>query len=184
MEPGSANFQTQLYGRKLRASFKTEKTVRVHEGLASMIAPHEQMCAMENLRVWDEEETGAVLAIVHYSAVFRSGYLKFYLNDARYPVVLKDESTRALRIKGLRIPLPPIEKARNNSMAPHHHHFHLHHHKTDASIPQTAAQQQSAKSKMVTTAKIEFSSEAEKQAFVALVSKVQLGMVDIEHSLY
>jgi len=123
------------------------------------------------------------LAIIHYSAVFRPGYMKFYLNDARYPVILKDEGTRAVRVKGLRIPLPPAEKARNNSMAAyaHHHHLHLHHHKTEPPIPPS---QQAVKSKMVTTAKIEFSSEAEKHTFVSLVRDAQKGMVDIEHSLY
>jgi hypothetical protein len=147
---------------------------------------------MENLRVFEEEETGAVLAIVHFSAVFRPGYLKFYINDAKYPIVLKDESTRAVRLKGLRIPLPPNEKTRNGSMAHHHqhhhhhHHFHLHHHKQEAPAQQaqTAPQAAATKAKMVTTAKIEFSTEAEKLSFIALVKEVQKGMIDIERPLY
>jgi hypothetical protein len=154
-----------------------------------MIAPHEQMCAMENLRVWDEEESGAVLAMVHFSALFRPGYLKFYLNDARYPIVLKDESTRAVRIKGLRVPLAPVEKqpGRIGSVGNHHHHhFHLHHHhhKEGQGQQNQQAQQAAAKGKIVTIAKIEFSTEAEKLTFMALVREVQKGMVDIEHSLY
>jgi hypothetical protein len=210
---GASEFQTLLYGRTLRASFRTEKTVRVHEGLASMIAPHEQMCAMENLRVWDEEETGAALAIVHYSAMFRPGYLKFYLNDAKYPVVVKDENARAVRIKGLRIPLTPVDKRgnpttssseRNGSVASthghHHHHFphlHLHHHghhKGESSSqsghqtpPQTQSQQQQHAikvGKMLTIAKIEFSTESEKLAFINLVKEVQKGLVEIPHPLY
>ena len=95
------------------ASFKTEKTLRLHDGLGGMMGIRDQMCALENLRVWEEEETGGVLALIHYSALFCSGYMKFYLNDARYPLVIKDDAGRTVEVTvvagqfGDATPLPP-----------------------------------------------------------------------------
>jgi hypothetical protein len=148
---GSREFQNQIFGRSLVASFKTEKTLRLHEGLAGIVASHEQMCAMENLRVWYEDETGGYLVLIHFSGLFRKGYMKFYLNDVNCPINVKDEAHRFLRVKGLRIPMMPGSKdkgARRN----------------------------------ITGAKIEFTTEAEKAAFLALVREAQEGMVDMEES--
>jgi hypothetical protein len=135
----------------LVASFKTEKTLRVHDGLGGIMGIRDQMCALENLRVWEEEETGGVLALIHYSAAFSSGYMKFYLNDARYPVVLKDDvGTRVLRLKGLRIPF------------------------------QTREMVVKGQRKLITSARIEFARELDKNEFISLVREAQLGMVEIE----
>jgi hypothetical protein len=135
----------------LKASFKTERTIRLHEGFAGMVAIHEQMCAMENLRVWYEEETGGYLVLIHYSAIFRQGYMKFYLNNVNCPITIKDESHKQLRIKGLRIP----------------------------SIPGVRGERGGSK-KGITGAKIEFTTEADKAAFIDMVREAQKGMLDLE----
>src|SRR5262245_23457850 len=97
--------RNHLLGRLLLATAKTEKTTRINDGMGGSVGSREQMCAMENLRVWEEEETGRVMALIHYSAMFCKGYMKFYLNNARYPLVLRDDSgSKFLRLKGLRIP--------------------------------------------------------------------------------
>ena len=44
-------------GRTLLGTYKTEKTLRIHEGLSSVLAYQEQMCGMENLRLWEDEST-------------------------------------------------------------------------------------------------------------------------------
>jgi hypothetical protein len=119
------------------------------------------MCAMENLRVWYEEETGGYLVLIHFSAVFRQGYMKFYLNNVNSPITIKDESHRFLRIKGLRIPVPVVP-----------------HKDPGASAPKEKA----AAKKKITGARVEFTTEVEKAAFVALVREAQLAMVDIEES--
>lgn len=148
---GSRQFQNQLFGRRLVASFKTEKTLRIHDGLGGIMGIRDQMCGLENLRVWEEEETGGVLALIHYSGLFCSGYMKFYLNDARYPLVLKDDvGSRVLRLKGMRTPF------------------------------QTRDMMIKGQSKLVTSAKIEFAREFDKNEFIRLVREAQLGMVEIE----
>jgi hypothetical protein len=85
----------------------------------------------------------------------------------------------------------------------HHPHFHLHHHhrgsetslkdasaaalNAQAGAPSavSTAKETAAKAgKMIQIAKIEFSTEAEKLSFIALVKEVQKSMVDIENPLY
>src|ERR1700761_6342125 len=73
----ATTFQNMLFGHTLLDTFKSEKTTRIHDGLAGALSYQEQMCAMENLRLWDDESTGAVMAMIHYSAQFRGGYLTF-----------------------------------------------------------------------------------------------------------
>jgi hypothetical protein len=107
---------------------------------------------MENLRVWYEEETGGYLVLIHFSALFRQGYMKFYLNNVNCPILIKDESHKQLRIKGLRIPSSPTH---------------------------TRGERNGSK-KSITGAKIEFTSEADKSAFIDLVKEAQKGMHDIE----
>jgi hypothetical protein len=77
--------------------------------------------------------------------------MKFYLNDAKYPLVLKDDSgTRVLRLKGLRVPF------------------------------QTRDMEAKGQKKMITSARIEFAREFDKNEFIKLVREAQMGMVDIE----
>ncbi|KAK7539050.1 hypothetical protein IWX50DRAFT_658340 [Phyllosticta citricarpa] len=45
-------FQSELFGRQLIGAFKTEKTLRLHDGLSGVLAYQEQMCGMESLRLW------------------------------------------------------------------------------------------------------------------------------------
>jgi hypothetical protein len=125
----------------------------VHEGFSHIIAYQEQMCGIENLRIWHEEDTAGVLAMIHFSAIFRPGYLTFYLNNALRPIKLRDEGGKVIKIKGLRIPVPDKGERRASE--------------TD-------------KKKMITAARIEFKNEEEKHAFIAMVKEVQTMMIDIE----
>ncbi|KAK5018735.1 hypothetical protein BJ546DRAFT_453797 [Cryomyces antarcticus] len=59
-------FQSVLFGRQLIGIYKTEKTLRIHEGLKGALAFQEQLCAMENLRLWQDEQSGGVLAMIHF----------------------------------------------------------------------------------------------------------------------
>jgi hypothetical protein len=151
-------FQNALYGRTLLASFKTEKTLRVHEGIAQVIAFQEQMCALETLRLWEEEETEAVLGMIHFSAQFRPGYLLFYLNSAENPVRIRDEGGKVVKIKGLKIPLTDGEVKRSRSL--------------------TERRGSSDSKKYVAGAKIEFASETEKVDFLEKVRSVQDNLVE------
>jgi hypothetical protein len=69
-------------GKSLVLSLQTNKTMRVHEGLiADTFAYQEQMCALENLRIWHDDETDAFMAMIHFSAHFRDGYMAFNRNS-------------------------------------------------------------------------------------------------------
>ncbi len=64
--------------KTLILSVKTHKTLRLHPGVTGLLALQEQMCALENLRLWQDPVTGGVFAMIHYSANFRKGYMAFY----------------------------------------------------------------------------------------------------------
>jgi hypothetical protein len=74
----STIFQSALMGKALLLSVQTTKTMRLHDGFTGNFAYQEQMCALENLRIWQDQDTGGVLAMIHYSAQFRNGYMAFY----------------------------------------------------------------------------------------------------------
>jgi hypothetical protein len=121
-----------------------------------MLGTHEQMCAMENLRVWEEEETGGKLATIHYSAQYREGYMKFYLNDAKWPIVVKDEGHKHLRIRGLRI--------QDNQYT----------------LKQREENRFSFGSRKTISVRIDFANMTDKKAFIGLILDAQKDMVEIE----
>lgn len=100
-------FQNEIMGRVLLASFRTTKTMRIHEGALKGFAYAEQMCALENLRVW-EDENGVVVALIHFSASFREGWLAFHLNSKAEPIKVVDAGAREVKVRGLRV---PVERA-------------------------------------------------------------------------
>ena len=74
-------------GKTLLMSLKTHKTLRVHEGVTGSFAFQEQMCALENLRVWQDPDTNGVLAMVHFTPQFKDGYLAFYREHHRSKIL-------------------------------------------------------------------------------------------------
>jgi hypothetical protein len=143
-------------GRTLLGTFRTEQTMRIHEGLSGAFSYAEQMCGMENLRIWEDNDTAAVIAMIHFSAHFKAGYLAFYINSSTNPIRVKEEGPRELKIKGLRVPL--VERRKDSGVG-------------------TGKGEE--KRKIVQGAKIEFASEAEKREFVALVAECQNCMLDL-----
>lgn len=159
----STSFQNTLFGRTLLDSYKTEKTTRTHDGLTGALSSTEQMCAMENLRLWEEEPTGAVMAMIHFSAIFRAGYLTFYINDTDNPIKIKDDGGKTVRIKGLRIAM--ID---NEYMPP----------KRSQSFRHDGKRGSEAK-KWITGAKIEFDSLPEKVRFLDTIQDLQVRAVNL-----
>ena len=82
---GANIFQSEIMGKTLLLSVQTNRTLRVHEGIAGTFAYQEQMCALENLRIWRDPDTNGVLAMVHYTPQFRDGYMTFYCETAYTP---------------------------------------------------------------------------------------------------
>lgn len=172
----AALFQNELMGRTLLATFRTEKTMRIHEGLGKSFSYAEQLCGLENLRVWEDNDTGAIIALIHFSADFRNGYLAFYLNSALNPIRVKDDGNREVKIKGLRVPIDKGDRAMRK----------------DSVVAEPAKSKGKGKEgegngsgkkvekeKVISGAKIEFASDMEKREFIAMVKEMQKSMIDL-----
>ncbi|MCJ1320126.1 hypothetical protein MMC15_005463 [Xylographa vitiligo] len=102
-ERASSVFQGALIGKTLLLSVKTKRTMRVHEGITGTFAFAEQLCGLENLRLFQDPQTGGVLAMIHYTAHFHDGYLAFYLNSSQSPLRIRDEDEKTIKVKGLNV---------------------------------------------------------------------------------
>jgi hypothetical protein len=173
----AATFQTTLYGHTLLASFKTDKTMRIHDGIvAAALTYQEQMCAMENLRIWQDETTGGIFMMIHFSAQFRSkGYLTCYLNSKEHPIRIKGDGMKAVKLKGLRISNEEGDvgaKGQGN----------LRRESTTSSGSggkESKKQEKDRKNQFITGVKVEFKSEEEKERFLDLVRSVQFNLVNL-----
>ena len=114
------------------------------------------MCGLENLRVWEDNDTGAIIALIHFSADFRQGYLAFYLNSSVNPIKVKDDGNREVKIKGLRV---PIERERKDSVV--------------------EKGKGRGEEKVISGAKIEFASEGEKREFLEMCAEVQRELIEL-----
>jgi hypothetical protein len=163
--------------------------MRIHEGTLSSFAYAEQMCALENLRIWEDTDTGAIIGLIHFSASFRAGYLAFYINSATHPVRVKSRGPREVEVRGLRVPIGEAARAmRKDSVvddtetiteSPEVNRV------TDGSEQKRARGKgkektvEISKKKVISGAKIEFASEMEKREFVALVESVQNHLMEL-----
>jgi hypothetical protein len=162
----AALFQNELMGRTLLATFRTEKTMRIHEGISKSFSYAEQMCGLENLRVWEDNDTGAIIALIHFSADFRNGYLAFYLNSSVNPIKVKDDGNREVKIKGLRVPVDRGDRAMRKDSA------------VAGSVKDKGKGKDDAKN-VISGAKIEFASDMEKKEFLAMVKEMQRDMIEL-----
>lgn len=168
----AALFQNELMGRTLLATFRTEKTMRIHEGLSKSFSYAEQMCGLENLRVWEDNDTGAIIALIHFSADFRDGYLAFYLNSSVNPIKVKDDGNREVKIKGLRVPIDRGDRAmRKDSVA-------------EAAVKgkgkeKVGNEKAVEKGKVISGAKIEFATDMEKKEFLEMCKEMQRNMIEL-----
>ncbi|KAH7074732.1 hypothetical protein BKA63DRAFT_444031 [Paraphoma chrysanthemicola] len=168
----AALFQNELMGRTLLATFRTEKTMRIHSGLSKSFSYAEQMCGLENLRIWEDTDTGAIIALIHFSADFRAGYLAFYINSATSPITAKDDGNRDVKIKGLRV---PIEKGGGESKG-----------RKDSVVDKGKGKEKDEgrkgdkdKEKVISGARIEFATDMEKREFLEMVKEVQRDLVEL-----
>lgn len=161
----AALFQNELMGRTLLATFRTEQTMRIHEGIGKSFSYAEQMCALENLRVWEDNDTGAIIALIHFSADFRNGYLAFYLNSSVNPIKVKDDGDRVVKIKGLRVPIDRGDKAmRKDSVV---------------AAEKGKSREKVEKEKVISGAKIEFASDMEKREFLEMCKEMQKELIEL-----
>jgi hypothetical protein len=154
-DSAATTFQNALFGKTMLDNFKTEKTTRLRDGIKGAMAYQEQMCGMENLRFWSQEPSGAVLAMIHYSAMFKKGWLQFVINDKDRPIKVKDDGDRSVKLKGLRI--------------------------VDGDYPEELrkkAKKEDLK-KYITGARVEFKDAAEKYRFLTVVRELQISAVTL-----
>jgi hypothetical protein len=154
----AALFQNELMGRTLLATFRTTQTTRIHSGLTASFTYAEQMCGLENLRVWEDNDSGAIIALIHFSADFRSGYLAFYLNSSTNPIKVKDDGNREVKIKGLRVPVDGAGSGRKDSMVG----------KGGKEVE-----------RVISGARIEFASEGEKREFLEMCKELQGELIEL-----
>jgi hypothetical protein len=181
---GATLFQNEIMGRTLLATFRTSKTMRIHDGPMAAFAYAEQMCALENLRIWEDADTGAVIGLVHFSASFRPGYLAFYLNSSNNPVTVADYGAREVKVKGLRVPIAEAGRAmRKDSFvddgdtitdaAEVHATVGKERRNSAAGVKKKGKKVELDRKKVISGAKIEFASEAEKREFLDLAQEYQ-----------
>lgn len=139
-------------GKTLILSLETKRTLRVHEGITGAFAYQEQLCGLENLRLW-QDDTGEVLAMIHYSAHFRDGYLAFEVGaSTKKRIQFRDDGDRCVRIKGLEV---EGEERRKSDKG-------------------TSKKSKSKKEdKKITAVKIEFGSDRDKKVFLNKLTEVQ-----------
>lgn len=99
-EEDCIQFQQALFGCTLLASFKTKKTIRVHETL-HLLCPDEQMCDTKVLRVWRDEDSGAIILTIRYAKSYRLGPMIFCLNDKSAPLSLVGKDCDQVTFRGL-----------------------------------------------------------------------------------
>lgn len=145
--------------------------MRIHEGIGKSFSYAEQMCGLENLRVWEDNDTGAIIALIHFSADFRDGYLAFYLNSSGNPIKIKDEGNREVKIKGLRVPLERGDKAmRKDSVV------------AGSGKDKGKGKEDTKKvekEKVISGAKIEFATDMEKKEFMAMCNELQRDSIEL-----
>lgn len=128
--------------------------MRVHEGLSSAFAFQEQLCGLENIRLW-LDDNGDVLAMIHYSPQFRDGYLAFHVGySSRKRIHFRDDGEKCVRIKGLEVQ-PNIKSERRSS------------------AEGIKGKSPKMKEKKITAVKIEFLDDLDKQVFLNKLREVQ-----------
>ncbi len=151
-------------GKTLLLSVKTKRTMRIHDTLiGNTFALQEQLCGLENLRIWQDDDMAGVLAMIHYTAQFRDGYLAFRLNcPPRNTVRVRDEGDRSVRIKGLAVaPVTGNMFERKGSM------------REKRSPVITPKSPSAKKEKKISAVKIEFENEVDKMVFLDKVREIQ-----------
>ena len=129
--------------------------MRLHYGITGAFTLAEQLCGLENLRIFYDPRTDVTSGMLHFTSAFQDSYLVFPLDNVRAQIRVKEESDTTIRIKGLRIPV--MNQARRRSSA------------TEKPSTPTATKAD----KIISGVKIEFYTPQDKQAFMAKLIEVQ-----------
>lgn len=108
-EEDAVLFQSAVFGRTLLGSYRTMKTIVIHEGLGKAFAFEEQFANIEMLRLWEDDgistpgAAGGVLALMHISSNFGEGWARWWINSSKQQVRVRDDpsSGKHARVKGI-----------------------------------------------------------------------------------
>ncbi|PIA92123.1 hypothetical protein CB0940_09012 [Cercospora beticola] len=171
IEVDAVMFQSAVFGRKLLGSFRTTKTTVIHEGLKGAFAFEEQFANIEMLRLWEEDgvETpgaaGGVMALMHISSNFGEGWARWWINNIRQHVRIKEDGSKFVKVKGIDVTVArpgatarQAERAKIASMG---------------GVVNAKAAEKDAILKKVGGIKIEFKTEEERNKFVEAAKEAQ-----------
>ena len=152
-EQDAKAFQSALMWKRIEYSFCTRRTMLTHEGFVSAtFSFQEQVCGLENLRMWRDEEESFTIAMIHYSPMFHDGYLSFRIAGPGTTAKAVDDGERWVKIKRLNIIIEAKEPRSSPSPTP--------------SSPQDGGRPKKARVKKVSAIRIEFSTPEEKYKFL------------------
>lgn len=128
--------------------------MRIFPGVAGAFATEQQLCALENLRIFQDHDSSTVYGMIHFVPEFSTGngYLTIPLNDPKDPIRLKETNDTTVQIKGLKILLP--QRSRRPS----------------ASNTKSAKKEQE---KFIAGVKMEFYAKEDKTKFMAQLKQIQ-----------
>ena len=119
----------------------------------------EQLCGLENLRLWHDEEAGSTIAMIHYSPLFHEGYLSFRIGGPGTTAKVVDEGDRWVKVKKLNIVLEP--KVTSASPSPR------------SPSSEIGGKRRKSEVKKIPAIKVEFSSMEEKYKFLEICGRVR-----------
>lgn len=156
----SKAFQSALMWKRLKYSFCTRRTMLAHETfVSSTFLFQEQLCGLENLRLWHDEEAGSTIAMIHYSPLFHEGYLSFRIGGPGTTAKVVDEGDRWVKVKKLNIVLEP--KVTSASPSPR------------SPSSEIGGKRRKSEVKKIPAIKVEFSSMEEKYKFLEICGRVR-----------
>ena len=157
-EQGSRAFQSALMWKPLLHSFCTRRTMLAHEGfVSSAFSFQEQLCGLENLRLWRDEEAGSTIAMIHYSPNIHEGYLSFRVSGPGTTAKIVNEGEKWVKVKRLNIVLGT--KILSASPFP------------KSPSPEGGGKGKRSEGKKIPAIKIEFSTPEEKYKFLEVCSR-------------
>lgn len=175
------HFQSAVFGRLLLDSFRTEKSVVVHDGFrGTFFAFEEQMCGIESLRVWKDDGLatpgagGGVMVLIHLSPSFGEGWIRFWINNSRAPARIESDGGRFVRIRDMRL---VICRCGGQKGAYRWRSVSSGSSGTTAGKSKKGLGQSQGQEKVVSGMRIEFSTEEEKGRFMGLVLNAQANMI-------
>ena len=126
--------------------------MRLFNGVSGAFTFAEQLCGLENLRIFYDPNTNVAYGMIHYVPDFAEGYMTIPLNDPRNAIRVREENNTTIRIKGLKIPLKEKVNRRPST---------------------SEARSKQRQEKFLTGAKIEFFAQVDKDTFMAELRKIQ-----------